>query len=252
MPYLKFVNDERLNLARGLIRDSSFVHAFGAVPSISVGATGTIWDKNDTLYPWSAWNTPGILTIATFAANGSTSTADNGKAVTIVGLDANFGEITENITISGSTGTGTKVFKRILRAFVEGSTPNATQIRISRGATETARIQIGVAATQMAIYTVPDGYTGYLMQGTCSVQAGGDMTGNMFVRYNSDGTTFRVGHSFEVDGDGGQYFYPFSVPIPLPEHTDIDVRVTARTNNARVTAAFDIIFIKNDGTGLRP
>jgi len=33
----------------------------------------------------------------------------------------------------------------------------------------------------------------------------------------------------------------------LPEKTDIDVRASVRTNNALVTAAYDIILIQNRG-----
>jgi hypothetical protein len=41
MSYLKYINDERVNIARGLVRDTSFEHKFGAVPSLSIDATGT-------------------------------------------------------------------------------------------------------------------------------------------------------------------------------------------------------------------
>ena len=53
------------------------------------------------------------------------------------------------------------------------------------------------------------------------------------------------GHSFEVSGTGGQYDYTFSVPLRIPEKTDIDVRATVRSNNARITAAFDIILVED-------
>jgi len=33
----------------------------------------------------------------------------------------------------------------------------------------------------------------------------------------------------------------------LPQKTDIDVRASVRTNNAKVTSAFDMILIKNGG-----
>lgn len=102
----------------------------------------------------------------------------------------------------------------------------------------------------MAVYTIPAGYTGYLTKGVCSIQSGGDATGNMYVRYFGQ-SSFRVGHSFEVVGAGGQYVYDFSVPIAIPEKSDIDVRAFVRSNNSRVTAAFDVILIKNGGTGLR-
>jgi hypothetical protein len=246
--YLRYLDDEKLSIARGLVRDTSFVHKFGAVPVMSNGTTGTIWDKSDTLYPWSTWATPGVLTVATTAANGSPSSADSGATITIIGLDANFNEVTETITISGSTGTGTQVFARVYRAFT--SITNTTEFRVSRNSTEVLRVNIGKAQTLMAIYTIPAGYTGYLMKGTASVQAGADATGDMFVRFGGSGA-FRIAHTFEVSGAGGQYLYEFTVPGKLLEKTDIDVRAAVRTNNSRVTAAFDIILIKNNGTGLR-
>ena len=236
------MDDIHLNIARGLIKGTSFIHKFGAVPSMSSGVTGTIWDKDDTLYPWTAFDTPGVLTIATTAANDTTSTADDGKTVTIFGLDANFNEVSETITISGSSGTGTQTFARVYRAYT--SATNATRIKVSRGATEVLRISIGQSQTLMAIYTVPAGYTGYLTQGTTSIEYGGDCTIDMFVRYSGTGA-FRIGHTGEVAGTGMPYNYKFTVPIALPEKTDIDVRATVRSNNSRVTAAFDIILIED-------
>lgn len=237
----KYIEDDYLNIARGLVKGTTFIHKFGAVPSMSNGTTGTIWDKNDTVYPWSAFDTPGILTIATTAANGSSSTADTGKQVTILGLDENYNEVSETITISGASGTGTKTFARVYRAFLTDTVSNVTQIRVSRGATEVLRIQIDLAQTLMAIYTVPAGYNGYLCQGVASIEYGGDATINMFVRY--PGGPFRIGHSGEVAGTGMPYHYNFTVPIKLPPKTDIDVRAVVRSNNSRVTAAFDIILI---------
>ena len=69
----------------------------------------------------------------------------------------------------------------------------------------------------------------------------------MFVRY-SDTSTFRIAHSFEVAGAGGQYTYNFSFPPELPEKSDIDVRLTTRSNNGRYTAAFDLLLVKNPNT----
>lgn len=242
MPSYFPMDDVHLNIARGLVKGTSFVHKFGAVPAMSTGVTGTIWDKNDTLYPWSAFNTPGVLTIATTASNDSTSTDDDGKTVTIFGLDANFNAVSETIAISGSSGTGAQVFSRVFRAFT--SAENATRIKVSRGGTEVLRISIGKSQTLMAIYTVPAGHTGYLTQGTASILYGGDATIDMFVRYSSSGA-FRIGHTAEVAGTGMPYNYKFTVPIPLPEKTDIDVRAAVRSNNSRVTAAFDLILIKD-------
>jgi len=78
-----------------------------------------------------------------------------------------------------------------------------------------------------------------------TVQANADATGFMFIRRNTVGTTFRVAHTFEVAG-GSQYDYTFSFPPAVPEKSDIDVRAAVRSNNARVTAAFDILLVEND------
>jgi len=96
----------------------------------------------------------------------------------------------------------------------------------------------------MSVYTIPTGYTGYLMKGTATAQSGADGTGDMYVRYFGQ-SSFRVGHSFEVSGAGGQYMYEFATPLPIPAKSDIDVRITTRSNNGRYTAAFDLILIKD-------
>ena len=231
---------DRLAISKGEVSGHSSVHKFGAVPQMSNNTTGTVWDVSDTVYPWASWETAGTVSIPTVNAS------DNGKTVAIVGLDADYNPLTENIVVSSSTAvTTTSSFIRIYRAFmVNGSASNIGNIDIQKGGVTVARITASKSQTQMAIYTVPAGYTAYLTQGTCTCQAGADATGNMFVRYGGD-SSFRVGHSFEVSGAGGQYFYPFNVPIAIPEKSDIDVEVSVRTNNARVTAAFDMILMQN-------
>lgn len=203
---------------------------------------GSVWDKNDTLYPWSAFDTPGILTVATTTSNGSSADDDDGKIIYIFGLDENFLPQTDTITVSAGVGTGTKTFARVYRAYLSDSTIGLNQWRVSRGGTEVLRINIGKAQTLMAIYTVPAGKTGYLMKASATAQKEGDATIDMFVRYGGTGA-FRIGHTAEVSGSGGQYSYDFSIPIELPAKTDIDVRATVRTNNSRVSAVFDIVLL---------
>jgi hypothetical protein len=234
-----------LNIARGLVRGTTFNHKFGAVPAMSTNTTGTVWDVNDTVYPWSAWATAGTITID------RANTGDANKEVTVVGLDANYESLTETITLTNPTGNAsTASFIRVFRAFITDGVTNAGLISIKRSTTTVAAITAGKGQTLMAVYTIPAGYTGYLVKGTCSAQAGADATGDMFIRYFGS-VSFRVGHSFEVSGAGGQYLYEFPVPIPIPAKSDIDVRVVTRSNNGRYTAAFDLILIQ-DKLGTTP
>ena len=243
MSFNNFIWDEQfdLNVARGKVRGASQIHKFGATPSQSTNTTATLWDKEDTLYPWSAFDTAGVLVAAQVGAD------DNGKVVTIQGLDENYELISETFTLSSAgTVTGTQTFKRVYRGFISSGSDNVGQLNFSRGGTQVLRILAGAGQTLMAIYTVPAGYTGYLYHGNSSAEGSAHGTGFMYARYNS-ATAFRVAHTFEVNGDGGAYDYKFSFPQELPEKTDIDVRITTgNSNNGRFTAAFDILLIKNE------
>jgi hypothetical protein len=226
-------------VAEGNITDHSFIHKFGAVPALSNGDTGSVWDIDDTVYPWSAFDTAGVVNLD------RDSTSDANKVVTVIGLDADYNETQESITLTdASNNTGTVVFKRVFRAFVADGTTNVGNIDIQRASTTVARITATKGQTLMAVYTIPAGYTGYLYKGTASAQAGADATGNMFVRFFGQ-QSFRTQHTFEVGGTGGQYTYEFTFPPPIPEKSDIDVQVSGRTNNGRYTAAFDLLLIEN-------
>lgn len=228
-----------LQLARGHISNHSFNHKFGAVPAMSTGATGTIWDVNDTIYPWSVWDTAGTISVSTVNAS------DNGKQITVQGLDDDYNFQEETIVVSSSGAVaGTKIFKRLNRGFIVDGSTNVADVTVTKNGTTVLKITAGKGQTLMAVYTVPADKTAYLTQGTCTIQKGGDATGDMFVRYFGQ-SSFRVGHSFEVEGAGGQYNYKFTIPLRIPEKSDIDVRANVRSNNARLTAAFDLILIDN-------
>lgn len=225
-------------VAEGNITDHTFIHKFGAVPALSNGSTGSVWDINDVVYPWSAFDTAGVVNLD------RANTSDANKVVTVIGLDADYNETQESITLTNaSNNASTMVFKRVFRAFIADGTTNVGNIDIQRESTTVARITAGAGQTLMAVYTVPAGYTGYLYKGTASAQAGADATGNMFVRYFGQ-QSFRTQHTFEVGGTGGQYSYDFAFPPPILEKSDIDVRVSGRTNNGRYTAAFDLLLVE--------
>lgn len=241
MPSYYPTDDLYLNVARGLVKGTSHVHKFGAVPAMSVNTTGTVWDVNDTIYPWSAWATAGTVTVDRADAG------DASKQVAIFGLDADYNPVSDIVTLTNATGNAsTQSFIRVFRAFMtNGSATNVGLVSIKRSTTTVAAITAGKGQTLMGVYTIPANHTGYLLKGVCTAQGGADATGDMFVRYFGN-AAFRVGHSFEVTG-GGEYTYEFGVPISIPAKSDIDIRVTTRSNNGRYTAAFDLLLIE---TGL--
>ena len=230
-----------LQVSRGQIPGHSVLHKFGAVPSMSINTTGTIWDIDDTLYPWSALTSAGTLTVDRASAS------DADKVITIQGLDADYNQISENVTLTNATGNATtQSFIRVYRAFMHnGSAANVGNIDIKISTTIIARITASKAQTLMGVYTVPAGYSLYLTQSVMSVQSGADATGNFFVRYGGE-SAFRIAHTFEVAS--AEYFYAFHAPFKLPEKSDIDIRADLRSNNARITAAFDAYLIQEVGS----
>lgn len=228
-----------LGVAAGHYDGLSFVHKFGAVPAMSQNTSGTVWDVNDTTYPWASFATASTVTVDRASAS------DADKEVYIEGLDADYNQINDTVTLTNATGNAsTKSFIRVFRAYMtNGSATNVGNVDIKVSTTVVARITAGKGQTLMAVYTIPAGYTGYILKGVASVQAGADCTGDMYVRYGGQ-AAFRIGHTFET-AEGAEYTYDFPIPIPIPEKSDIDVRASVRSNNARVTASFDILLERN-------
>jgi hypothetical protein len=227
-----------LQVARGQIPGHRFVHRMARVPQMSINQTGTLWDVNDTVYPWSAWDTAGTISVTRASAS------DADKNVIITGLDTDYNEITETITLTAASGnTSVNSFKRIESVRMNGTSANVGVITVLKGATTVARIVAGVGQSLMGIYTVPAGYTAYLHQGAMTIETGGDATGTFY--YRTPGDRFLIGHIFEVASS--EYHYAFACPLALPEKSDLDVRVFVRTNNSIVTSAYDLVLVKNGG-----
>ena len=225
------------------------IHKFGAVPAMSQDTNGTIWDENDTVYPWATVDANTVLTVNVVAPNneGSARTTHDGDSVEIQGLDGNYDLQTETVTISGSSATTTNTFKRVFRAsFTNGGSfdPNSERILIKSGGTTVAKILENIGQTLMSIYTIPAGKTGYLMR--LDVTAQGTATGSfkLFCRDNGVGS-FRVKHTAEINGVGGAYQLTYPLPQPLLEKTDIDARMHTLSNNGRYTCTFDILLVDN-------
>jgi len=240
----RYLDDEGINIARGLVNKTTAVHKFGSTPSMSINTQGSVWDINDSYYNWTALDTANNLSIVCSNAGD----VGGGHSLVIEGLDANKDLQTETVSLSAQTGISTtNTFKRVNRAyFIDGSAQtNLGKITIFNGANApVARINVNEGQTLMAVYSVPNEHTAYIKKGKMSIQSGGDATGRMMVRYDGQ-NNFRISHIFEVAGDGGAYEYEFATPFAIAANSDIDVRARVRSNNSRVTAAFDLILIDN-------
>jgi len=233
-----YPDDWGINVSRGIVKGTSHIHKFGAVPSLSNASTATVWDEG-TLYPWAAFDTANTATIT------AGDSGDNGKEITIQGLDQNYEFVEETVSVTDAGVSGSVEFKRINRAFVSTGTHNVDDITIDMNGDTVALITANLGQTLMSVYTVPANTTLYMTK----VQASADASASFFVykKFPSQ-DAFRIAHTGELFG--GLYEYQFEYPLKVAATTDIDIRATSKagSGNSRITTSFCALLIE-DGLG---
>lgn len=240
-----------LQVSRGQISYHKTLFKYGS--NTDIGASlETIWSAGG-IYAYPA--------AATVMKVSSSSTDDaaagtGARTIQVYGLDADYNEITETVTLNGQTAVNTtNSYLRVFRAFVinagSGGTAAGT-IYIGTGtvtsgvpATIYAEIPVGANQTLMAVWTVPANYTAYIARGTlsgASNNAGHAILGKLCFR--PLGGVMRV--AAEVTLNNGFVPFDFEYPIALPEKTDVEVRAIAINGlNFYCTATFELVYIEN-------
>jgi hypothetical protein len=225
-----------LDIARGSISNSKIVHKFGANFDIDQGTDPeSVWSGGG-VYPWASLSSAQTIYCLSTDAGDTTT-------LTIQGLDANYDEISETVTLTGTSAvTTSNTFLRVFRMTYDATNVGTITARtVSASGTVVAQIDAGYAQTLMAVYTVPAGFTAYLVALDATID--GTKTCQMLMYHRLFGKPFRIAHIAESDG---HYRYDFTAPITVPEKTDIDIRINEVSgNDARVTANFDLVLIKD-------
>jgi len=140
-----------LAIAKGEVNGYSVRNLFGY--NSAIGTTYMPAWENATAYTY-----PTSALTMTVTSN----VADNGVIILIAGLDANYNQISEFVTLAG-TATTTKQYFRINDVVtVSGNALN--NITISNGGVTYAKVRGGDGKNQASIYTVPAGYSFYLFR----------------------------------------------------------------------------------------
>lgn len=140
-----------LAISKGESNDYSARNIFGY--NALVGTSYIPCWENNTAYTFPT--TPLTMTV-------TNNVADNGVQILIVGLDGDYNQISEVVTLAG-TATTTQQFFRINDVItVSGNAVN--DITVSNGGVTYAKVRGGEGKNQASIYTVPAGYSFYLMR----------------------------------------------------------------------------------------
>jgi len=241
-----------LQVARGQIMGHKTLFKFGINGDVGTSVE-TVWAQGGTyVYPTTAT----VMKISSSSADDAAA-GTGARTILIAGLDANYNEISETVILNGQTAVNTvNSYLRISRMFVVTAGSGATAVGVIYAGTGTVTsgvpatvygmIAIGANQTQMAFWTVPAGYTLYLM-GT--FYSSGNSTANAFTNFQliqrPFGGVFRQQSSTRTPGSG-DFVLDLHTPLAFAEKTDIEIRAVASAGASNVSAEFEGIYIENN------
>ena len=246
-----------LQVSRGQISYHEPVHKFGFNSSVDT-TLATVWLQGGL---YSYLSSASTLYISSSSAN-DTAAGTGARTVTVFGLDNNFDEKIETVSLNGQTGVelnGTTWF-RVNRIVVNSAGTgggNAGVLYVGTEATPSggvptnkyATVGIGDNQTLMMTYTIPRGYTGYITQKDVSASSSAGKFAILSLVARPFGGVFNV--KDRVLSSEGYSTIPYPYALKFTEKTDIEIRAQADSAGGTVTvsAALDIVLIRNAGDG---
>jgi len=233
--------------ALGHVKDTTVGHKFGF--SGAAGTTKeTIWDQGG-LYTYLSAAT--ILKLSSSDANDAAA-GTGARTVHIYGLDGNYDEIDEVMSLDGQTAVNTtETYLRVYRMIVEtagSGGENAGDIYLGNGtvtagvpADKYAKVLIGNNQTLMALYTVPRGKTVLIPRWYANVGQGKEATIDAVARDNANGSIFQVKQRRLLYQSA--LTMPQTIPFLFPEKWDLELRGFTATGTVAIAAGFDYVQI---------
>lgn len=235
----------RIEIANNEVSGYSYINKFGyrELPQ-SPTAFYPLYSRYDSGDTTKYYDYP---TSATTASVSSSDSNDNGGTVTVSGLDVNYAEVSETITIGQ---TGTTNFFRVHRVSMvtvgSGTDTNIGNITVVVNAKDVAYIPAGYGQTLQTIYTVPASKTAYVFQ----IDVGSDTKDKpVHVRLRTrDNTVTNVAWQTKafIVMENNYVSHTQSVPIVIPEKNDIQLEGNnSSVGGLEVSGGFDLVLKDN-------
>lgn len=238
-----------LQVSRGQIQGHRNVTVFGFNPDVDT-AQVSVWPLPSLIpFPSVALQ----MTVSSSNAN-DTSAGTGARTIVVEGLDANYNEVSETVTLNGQTPvTMAASLLRVNYAYVAtaGSGNGAAgDVYIGTGvvtagvpATVYDVVKFDYNTTITGSFTIPGGYTGYLSQGLFSSgQAGGSnqVQGRLLTR-----GTDNIRRTAAVTSiNNGVADYVFEYPVAIPEKTTVEATAIGSSTNNSVSSMFILLLVK--------
>ena len=189
-----------------------------------------------------------------------TSAGTGARTITVEGLDANFDEITENLTLAGASASSatSSSFIAVNKVFIltvgtyAGANTGVITIEGVSSSTELAWIQAEAGNTQQAVYTVPAGKSAYVTGYKFSVGQNNSADVRMYHIDHADDITApftSVKHiEFTVEDFSGVEIVQLDTYLKFLEKNIIcvDAKRITGSGSARVSADYDFILVDDN------
>lgn len=231
MPVSQYIDHDGINIASGRALNHRHIHKFGYNPAV-----GTSYED--------IWSRSGKIAFETSAAAATidSNLANNGCKITIQGLDGNYDEISETVTLDSSgDATTTQTFLRINRAFVSGDTEISNVVRIQINGSNQAQIDVAHQQTMQAIYTVPRNHVAYFSHLSMGLLTK-DKDVEARVNVQEFGGVERTRDYLTFSSNFIEKTYP--IPLKFPEKSDIKMQAKVTGADTTMSGTFDIILVK--------
>lgn len=238
-----------LQVRQGRWDKTKGLYKFGFHPS--VGNTEVTISDNGSDY--DALTEASVIKVSSSNTN-DTSDGTGARTVLVSGLDGDYNEIEETVTLNGQTAVNTtnsylRIFRaKVLTAGTGGE--NAGDIHMGTGAvssgvpaTSIAKISTGENQTLMAVWTVPAGYTGYLYQVDFSSNIQGSVYLTARVKCREYGGVYQTKEKGTFTTDALKF--DLELPQVIPEKSDCKLTCIASANTHGVSGSFIMLYIKN-------
>ena len=243
----------KLEARAGRIPGVSLVDIFGRNPDIdSGGGFEDIWNGGGQ---YTGLNSVAAEPVSIVSYNAADNAAGIGaRTMRLDGLDANYLEISEEITLTGITPVLTLQsfircsFAIVLTAGSSGETiGNITANQSVTVANVFFTLPLGANRTMVAAYTVPSGKTAYIDNTFATLSKKGTASSEVKGKVRPFGGVFQVAEWYGVNATGSSYvFRDFeNLSRPIPEKSDVVISADSDTNNTGVSAGFSMIIEDN-------
>jgi hypothetical protein len=217
-----YLTDEKLQVSRGLVRDTEARNIFGFNTAIGTSFIAAWENAVDYVYPSTSLQMTAV----------SSNTSDTAVTILVSGLDENYNRKSNTITLNGTSTVGIGEFFRI-NDVITLSGNAVGDVTIANSAVTYAKMNAGTGKNQASIFTVPAGHEFYLYR-IDAFCASASLNNRIiffrnFVR-QPNGTILRVAETSFLE----QMNIQRRIPFRYAEKTDLQLQVRSSAGTQEI------------------